>query len=547
MNAEIGYSSSDMGRLPRNALDAFRAAVRTAPNGSALLYFDGRMSYRELDRASDALAASLLAGGVRPGDRVALYLQNMPGFIIGLLAGWKAGAVPVPVNPMNRSRELTMLLADCTPSAMVCQDTLFNEIVAALPGKPPLIVTTGARDFQTRNDPRLMPTPGPGAPGTVSLAALVAAGGDAVPMRPTSPDDIAFIVYTSGTTGVPKGSISTHAAATHSANGMVTMVGLRVGEPILGLAPLFHITGLICQVLSAFAVAGPLVLSYRFEPGVMLDSIAEHRPGFGIGAITAYVAMMNHTGAQPDSFDAMRLVYSGGAPVPASVVVQFEERFGKPIRNGFGMTETNAAVVITPPDAPSRVDPASQALSIGKPMPGLTVSVIGEDGTVLPRGEVGEMVLATPSLTSGYWNKPEETAAALTPAGLRSGDVGFVDADGWIFLIDRKKDMISASGYKVWPRDVEDVLYMHPAVREAAVVGVPDAYRGETVKAVVSLKPGQEVAPEDLVAFCRERMAAYKYPRVVEIMADLPKTPTGKIMRRVLRGAGPLATEGSRT
>lgn len=521
----------------RTALDAFRAAVRTTPDGPAILYFDGRMSYRELDSASDALAMRLSAGGVRPGDRLALYLQNMPGFVIALLAGWKAGAVPVPVNPMNRQRELSMLLADCTPVAMLCQDTLFHEVVANLAARPPLIVTTSARDFQARNDRRLFTDDAAAASSTPDLAAIVASGRDAgaSPGLPTAPEDIAFIVYTSGTTGAPKGSISTHAAAMHSATGMVTVLGLVPGEPILGMAPLFHITGLVCQVLSAFALAAPLVLSYRFEPGVMLDAIAEHRPTFSVGAITAYVAMMNHPDAKPDSFDPIRLVYSGGAPVPASVVVQFQERFGKTLRNGFGMTETNAPVIVTPPDQPSRVDPASQALSVGKAMPGLTVSVIAEDGRRLPAGEVGELILASPSLTSGYWNKPEETAAALTADGLRTGDVGFVDADGWIFLIDRKKDMISASGYKVWPRDVEDVLYMHPSVREAAVIGVPDPYRGETVKAVVSLKPGQVVGAEELIAFCRERMAAYKYPRVIDLVPDLPKTPTGKIMRRALR------------
>jgi len=525
--------------LPRNALDAFRAAVRMAPDGAAITYFDGRMSYRELDSASDALAIWLGASGVRPGDRLALYLQNTPGFVIGLLAGWKAGAVPVPVNPMNRQRELSMLLDDCTPSAMVCQDTLFHEVVAGLPGRPHLIVTSAARDFQARNDNRLF-IPGDAPAGNAAaLAAIVASGHGACPVLPTAPEDIAFIVYTSGTTGVPKGSISTHAAAMHSADTMCSVLGLAAGEPILGLAPLFHITGLICQVLSAFALAAALVLSYRFEPGVMLDAIAQHRPRFSIGAITAYVAMMNHPDAKPDSFDPIRLLYSGGAPVPASVVVQFEERFGKLLRNGFGMTETNAPVIITPPDEASRVDPVSQALSIGKAMPGLVVSVFAEDGRPLPAGDVGELVLASPSLTAGYWNKPAETAAALTAAGLRTGDVGFVDADGWVFLIDRKKDMISASGYKVWPRDVEDVLYMHPAVREAAVIGVPDPYRGETVKAVVSLKLGQAVDGDALVAFCRERMAAYKYPRVVEIVADLPKTPTGKIMRRALRDAAP--------
>ena len=528
---------------PSNALDAFRAAVQSRPEGAAIRYFDGSLSYRALDQASDALAARLLAGGCRAGDRLALYLQNMPGFIIGLLAGWKAGAVPVPVNPMNRQRELTMLLADCTPRAMLCQDTLFHDVVDGLPEKPALIVTTSAQDFQSRNDPRLFAAQEAARPGPHRLDLILAAGGS-VPTLLASPEDLAFIVYTSGTTGLPKGSISTHAAAMHSATAMCSTLGLVQGEPILGLAPLFHITGLVCQVLSAFVMAAPLILSYRFEPGVMMDCITEHRPAFGIGAITAYVAMMNHPDAAPDRFAPMRLVYSGGAPVPASVVVQFETQFGKPIRNGFGMTETNAPVIITPPDELSRVDTASQALSIGKAMPGLTITVVGEDGMVLPAGEVGELILASPSLTSGYWNKPAETQAALTPGGLRSGDVGFVDADGWVFLIDRKKDMISASGYKVWPRDVEDVLYMHPAVREAAVIGVPDAYRGETVKAVVSLKFGQAVEPAELVAFCRERMAAYKYPRLVEIVADLPKTPTGKIMRRALRSGSEAAPPG---
>ena len=238
----------------------------------------------------------------------------------------------------------------------------------------------------------------------------------------------------------------------------------------------------------------------------------------------------------PTRSPPVRHVCTGGAPVPASVAWQFREKFGQILLNAFGMTETNAPVTFTPPDAEGRVDPASGALSIGLAMPGNRFIAIDDAGQVLPPGETGELVIASPSLTAGYWNKPEETAAALTPDGLRSGDVGMVDADGWVFLVDRKKDMISASGYKVWPREVEDVLYTHPAVREAAVIGVPDPYRGETVKAVISLKPGATVAADEVIAFCRERMAAYKYPRQVDIVDDLPKTPTGKIMRRVLRG-----------
>ena len=517
-----------------NALLAFRSAVRLRGDCTAVRYFDGDLSYRTLDRASDALAARFVAGGVQAGDRVALFLQNTPGFVIGLVAGWKCGAVPVPLNPMNRQRELSMLLADCTPKAMLCQDTLFHDVVEGLPAKPLLIVTTTAQDFQSRNDRRLFTGDDSTLPWTDGLAAIMSASGSVLE-RPAQPEDLAFIVYTSGTTGVPKGSVSTHTAAMYSASTMCTTLGLVPGEIILGMAPLFHITGLVCQILTAFVLAAPLILSYRFEPGVMLDSIIEHRPTFSIGAITAYIAIMNHPNANSKSFDPIRLIYSGGAPVPAGVVGEFERRFGKRIRNGFGMTETNAAVIITPPDEASRVDTASQVLSIGRAMPGLIITVMGENGVALPPGEIGELVLASPSLTAGYWNKPAETATALASFGLCTGDVGFIDRDGWVFLIDRKKDMISASGYKVWPRDVEDVLYTHPAVREVGVVGVPDSYRGETVKAVVSLKPGYAAEPAELVAFCRERMAAYKYPRMVLIMDDLPKTPTGKIKRLALR------------
>ena len=519
-----------------HGLTAFRAAA-ASPDRVALTYFDASISYGALDAASDALASRLHRDGVRPGDRLALYMQNTPGFVIGLVAGWKLKAIPVPVNPMNRERELTMLFADCTPAAMLCQDTLYRDVVHAMPEKPAIIVTSSARDWQARNDPRLFPPASDthmAMPGTTDLS-TVAGVATSFAAHPEAPDDVAFIVYTSGTTGAPKGAVNTHRAAMHSANAMCSVLELHPGELILGLAPLFHIIGLVCQVLSAFALAAPLILSYRFEPGVMLDAIGEHRPSFAVGAITAYVAMMNHRDAKPSSFDPIRLVYSGGAPVPASVVDQFAARFGKLIRNGFGMTETNAPVITTPPDEPSRVDPASKVVSIGKAMPGLTITVLADDGSPAPPGQIGEFIFTSPSLTSGYWNKPEETKAALCADGFRSGDVGFVDADGWVFLIDRKKDMINASGYKVWPRDVEDVLYMHPAVREAAVVGIPDDYRGETVKAVVSLRSGHTVEPSELTAFCRERMAAYKYPHLVEIVEELPKTSTGKIMRRALR------------
>jgi long-chain acyl-CoA synthetase len=231
----------------------------------------------------------------------------------------------------------------------------------------------------------------------------------------------------------------------------------------------------------------------------------------------------------------MTKVLSGGAPVFPAVVERWEGLTGNYIHNAYGLTETTSPSHVGPFGSRAPVDPTSGALSVGVPVSNTVVRVVDDDGRDLPVGEVGEIVIRGPQVVPGYWNKPEETAHALPEGELHTGDVGFMDADGWFYLVDRKKDQINAGGYKIWPREVEDVLYGHPAVREAAVVGVPDSYRGETVKAVVSLKAGAELQPDELIAFARERMAAYKYPRVVEVVDELPKTVSGKILRRELR------------
>src|SRR5690606_5669556 len=229
-------------------------------------------------------------------------------------------------------------------------------------------------------------------------------------------------------------------------------------------------------------------------------------------------------------------VYSGGAPIPPSTVRAFQDMFGHYIYNVYGLTETTSPSHAVPVGADAPVDPTSGALSVGVPVFDTVVRVVGDDGRDLPPGEVGELVTSGPQVVPGYWNKPEETAKALPGGALHTGDVGYMDADGWFYLVDRKKDQINAGGYKVWPREVEDVLYEHDAVREAAVVGVPDDYRGETVKAFVSLRPGRSADPDELIAFCKERMAAYKYPRQIEVRDELPKTVTGKLLRSELRG-----------
>jgi long-chain acyl-CoA synthetase len=281
-------------------------------------------------------------------------------------------------------------------------------------------------------------------------------------------------------------------------------------------------------------IGGTLVLTYRFEPGVVLDAFLESKPVYTVGPSTAYMALMAHPGVTREHFTSFHLLYSGGAAFPPAVVETFRERFGHYIHNGYGLTETTAGCVAVPGDLEAPIDRESG--TIGLPVPGAIVRILDDDdGAEMPFGVAGEIVVEGPMVVPGYWNRPEETATALPGGRLLTGDIGFMDADGWVYVVDRKKDMINASGFKVWPREVEDVLYTHPKVREAVVVGVPDPYRGETVKAYVSVQSGAVADPQDLIAYCKERLAAYKYPRDLEILEKLPKTVSGKVLRRELR------------
>ena len=539
--ARYGDQPADYGIEFDDALSMFRAGLDRDPSGDALRYFDGVVSRRELDELSDGLAAGLLANGFSPGDRLAVYLQNVPQFVIAMLAAWKTGGVLVSVNPMSRARELSYLLADSGATVLVCLETLYDQVARdVVPATDVrLVLTTSELEFQSRNDERLFAgTSRRRHEGTTDFSEFVAEHrGEVPPAVDLGPDDIAFLTYTSGTTGVPKGAMNTHRNVVFTAQVYRDWIRAgRDGGAIFGIAPLFHITGLIGHIAISMLAPAPLVLAYRFEPQVVLDAFVEHRPTFTIGAITAFRALLGAPGFDRDQFASFTSIYSGGAAISPTAERGFLEATGKQVHNAYGLTETTSPMTATPFGVPSPVDPTSGALSVGVPVPNTIVRIQDDEGRDVPLGEVGEIVAEGPQVVAGYWGKPEETAANLPGGALRSGDVGFMDADGWIFIVDRKKDMINASGYKVWPREVEDVLAEHPAVRESAVVGVPDERRGETVKAFVSLQPGASVTPEELIAHCRERMAAYKYPRTVELLDELPKTVTGKILRRELRG-----------
>jgi long-chain acyl-CoA synthetase len=534
--AEIALEFTD-------ALSMFRASVSRNPDGDIIRYFGGRITARELDELSDAFAVALAGLGVRAGDRVALYVQNVPQFVIAMLAAWKAGGIAVPVNPMNRARELDAVLRDSGARVLVCLEGLYRDVAQAVIEDGSLdtaVVTTSELDYLAHADQRVFAgIERIDHPGAHDLAALIEQHrGQSPPDVTFGPDDTAFLTYTSGTTGPPKGAMNTHGNVVFNSQAYRQWCGLGPDDVILGVAPLFHITGLIAGVATSLLLGAPLVLAYRFEPSAMLETIRDERATFTVGSITVFIALMNAPDAQREALASLTRIWSGGAPIPPSTVKAFQAQFGQYIHNIYGLTETTSPSHGVPYDATAPVDDASGALSVGVPVFNTVVRIVGDDGQDLPVGEVGEIVTSGPMVVPGYWNKPEETAHALPGGALHTGDVGYMDATGWFYIVDRKKDQINAGGYKVWPREVEDVLYQHEAVREAAVVGVPDAYRGETVKAYVSLRPGQTATAEELIAFCRQQMAAYKYPRQVEFLDELPKTVSGKLLRRELRDRG---------
>ncbi|MEW2047408.1 AMP-binding protein [Streptomyces sp. NPDC005476] len=517
---------------------AFRRSVAEAPDRTCLAYFDGRLSYREVDEFSDSVAGHLAARGLEPGDRVAVLLQNSPHFVLALLGAWKAGATVVPVNPMYKSGEVGHVLHDGEVAALICSDRAWDAYLrdAAADSPVRIALTACELDFQTRVDARVLGFERlPQAPDTDDLTAVARAGHKAPEGRDAAPADIALISYTSGTSGAPKGATNTHGNIMYNAERQRT--GLRLPEaPVYyALAPLFHITGMVCQLGACLNSAGTLVLTYRFEAGVVLEAFAEHRPHYTVGPSTAFMALAARPEVTRDHFASFVNISSGGAPVPPALVEKFRAGFGPYIRNGYGLTECTAPCASVPPQLEAPVDPASGTLAVGVPGPDTIVRIVDEQGAEVPFGEQGEIVVRGPQVVPGYWRRPEATAETFPGGELRTGDIGFMDEQGWLYVVDRKKDMINASGFKVWPREVEDVLYTHPAVREAAVVGVPDGYRGETVKAYISLRPGADTDADTLAAYCKDRLAAYKYPRQVEILPDLPKTASGKILRRELR------------
>ena len=501
-----------------NLATILRESARNQPDKVAVIAGQRRLTYAELDAASDRFAAGLRVRGVAPGDTVGLQLPNVPEFVIAYFGLLKAGAVTVPMNVLYKAGEVGFILRDAQATMLITWVGVAEESAkgAADAGVAELVVLA----------PEGAPSIGLGRPFESLLSGQVAAA----PFHQPDPGDIAVIVYTSGTTGRPKGAELTHFQLFMNADTPGRLFGIRGDDVVLTVLPLFHIFGLSSILNVCVRFGATMSLVPRFDTLTVLETMARDRVTVFEGVPTMYIALLNETHLDRYEISALRVGISGGAPIPAEVIDEFERRFGVVILEGYGMSETASTTTFNVSAEDRRV------YSVGRPIWGVEVAVWDELGHVLPAGHehVGELMVRGVNVMRGYHGNPAATAEAFTDGWFHTGDLGYVDEDGYFFVVDRKKELIIRGGYNVYPREVEDVLYTHPAVAEAAVVGVPHEQLGQEVKAYVALRRGHSTTEVELIEHVKAHIAAYKYPRSIEFRAELPMNASGKIVKREL-------------
>ena len=488
------------------------ANAKEDPEAVVLRAGDSQLTYGELDRAARGVAASLRARGIEPGDRVALLVPNVPEFTIAYFGILYAGATVVPINVLAAGPEVSYFLED-SGSRLLIVHPLFRDAgeEGAKAVGVPVVVAAGDEGENT-------------------IGAM--ANADPVPeLHPTSPQDTAVILYTSGTTGKPKGAELTHSNLLLNC----TVVAPRLmpdspeGHRALATLPLFHSFGQTVIQNAMIATGGSFTLLGRFTPEDAFELIERDRLTLFAGVPTMFFGLLHHKADRAHDISTLMVCLTGGAPMPVEVMNAFEEKFNVEILEGFGLSETSPVSSFNVPAKPRKPG------SIGYPVWGVEMCIVDDSDELLPNDERGEICIRGHNIMKGYLGRPDATKETLRGGWFHSGDIGYRDEDGCYWIVDRKKDMILRGGFNVYPREVEEVLYEHEAVVEAAVIGVPHESHGEEVKAVVALSADAKVTPDELQEFCKERLAAYKYPRTVEILPELPKGPTGKILKRELR------------
>lgn len=513
------------------------AAART-PSARCATFFGRRYSYRLLKDASDYFAAALQGQGVTKGDRVALLLPNSPQFIIAYYGILKAGAVIVPLNPLYTERELTFHLSDSGAETVVTIP-MFVEKVAGLLGQTPVkrVIYARLADF--------LPFPMGLASGLKERGEIKA--GKSAPLvnmtdllkqplpagwqaEPVDPDAMAVLIYSGGTTGVAKGIMLSHYALVANAHQLQAWVNLDTEGRMLAVLPLFHGFGMSVTMNAVFLAGAETVLMPRFQAKAVLEAVQKFKPTFFVGVPTMFVAFSNVPGVDKYDLHSVKGIFVGAAPLTKGIKDEFEARAGARLIEGYGLTEAVTAIMANPYKGMQKLG------SIGLPFPDVDCKIVSLDGSEdLPAGQSGEIVLRSPTLMLGYFNRPDDTAETLKDGWLCTGDIGHMDEDGYFYITDRKKELIIVGGFNVFPREIDELIALHPKVMEGICVGIPDERKGERIKVFVVLKEGETATAEEFIAYFRERLVAYKAPSEVEFRSELPKSMIGKILRRQLR------------
>jgi long-chain acyl-CoA synthetase len=487
-------------------------AARHFPDKPALLFDDRALTYAELRRQVDRAAHGLVRLGLRPGERVSLFLPNIPAFAVAYLAAQKVGAVAVSANAMLTTEELRYVLEDSGAGVLFTVAALGQAwrplVAAALP--PERVVVCDGEEA-----------------GLPTLAQLGEGANGPFRAREMQQDDPAAILYTSGTTGKQKGATLSHGNVVSNGFAAVHAQGIAPADRLLLFLPLFHVFGQNAIMNSAFTGAATVVLQRRYDPVETLEVIERDQVTMFFAVPTIYIGLLN-AGVGPERLRSVRYYFSAAATMPVDIAERWKATYGRPIVEGYGLTETS-------PFASYNHIWQHRPGSVGTPIENVEIAILDPDDQELPSGAWGEICIKGPNVMLGYWNRPEETAQATRNGWFHSGDIGYMDEDGYIFIVDRVKDMINAAGFKIWPREVEEVLFQHPAIKECAVVGLPDPEKGEMPAAYVVVRDGASLTADEFEGYCRQHLAAYKVPRRVELVAALPKSATGKILKRVLR------------
>jgi long-chain acyl-CoA synthetase len=491
--------------VPLNLASLLTESAGRSPGAPAIRLGDVELSYAELDDRSARLATLLREKGVEAGDRVGVMLPNVPEFPVAYYGVLRAGAIVVPMNVLLKRREIAFYLEDPGAKLLLAWHAFCDQACDGAADAGVELIEVEPGDF----------------------AAKLASLEPSPTVAETAEDDTAVILYTSGTTGKPKGAELTHANLARNADvSSRTTSEIGPGDVVLGALPLFHSFGQTVAMNASLGVGACLTLVAKFDPGEALATMQRDGVTHFYGVPTMYGALLHHP--ERESFDtsSLRICITGGASMPVEVLRGFEEAFGAKVMEGYGLSETSPVACSNHPDRERK------AGSIGTPIEGVEMQVVDENDQPVAQGEVGEIVIRGHNIMKGYWRRPEATEEAMRGGWFHSGDMARVDEDGFFYIVDRKKDLIIRGGYNVYPREVEEVLYEHPKIREAAVLGVPHDEWGEEIGAAVVLHEGEELGPEEISAYVKERIAAYKYPRVVWFLDELPKGPTGKILKR---------------